>query len=146
VWTLSFINSAASVQLFDANERPHFIINVNGDFERFAQYDWEAMSSAASTSIHPIFDLTVALIRNADIIMARTKAWTVLGITTDCPVLHFVLQRKPPRRDVCEFFCVKRKLFRLASALHLTSDSHFTCANQPNIFPFMSSMRVRVFA
>jgi hypothetical protein len=96
VWTLSFINSAASVQLFDVNERSHFIVCVNRDFESFAQYDWEVMPSASSTSIHPIFGVTVALIRTTDIIMARTKAWTVLGITIDCPVL----QRKPARRDV----------------------------------------------
>jgi heme exporter protein D len=28
------------------------------------------------------------------------KVWTAAGITTDCLVLHFLLQRKTPRRDV----------------------------------------------
>jgi hypothetical protein len=33
---------------------------ANRDFEGFTQCDWEAMSSASSTSIHQIFGVTVA--------------------------------------------------------------------------------------
>jgi hypothetical protein len=41
-------------------KRFQVIISVNPDFEGFAQCDWEAMSSASSTSIHQIFGGTVA--------------------------------------------------------------------------------------
>jgi hypothetical protein len=111
-----------STALFDANERLHFIISVNRDFDGFAQYDWEEMSSASSTSIHPIFGVTVAVIGNSEIIMARTKAWIVLGITTDRPVLHFGLQRKPPRRDVVRILQREKETLQISIGLALETE------------------------
>jgi hypothetical protein len=60
---------------------------------------------------------------------------------------------------MCRFFSVKRKLFKLGSALKqllfpsaslavssLSSDSHSTGVKPPKMFPSVSSMNVRVFA
>jgi hypothetical protein len=41
-------------------------------------------------------NICVAVIGNSNVI----KVWTSFGITNDCPILHFVLQRKSPRPDI----------------------------------------------
>jgi hypothetical protein len=55
----------------------------------------------------PTTGVCVAVIANINVTI--TKAWTLTGITIDCPVLHFGLQRKSPRRDVVRILHREKK-------------------------------------
>jgi hypothetical protein len=48
----------------------------------------------------------VAVIENSNVI---PKEWTRFGITPDCPLLGFGLQRKSPRRDVVRILQREKK-------------------------------------
>jgi hypothetical protein len=56
----------------------------------------------------------VAVIGNGN---ATFKAWTVSGVTIDCPGLVFSLQRKFPRRDVVRIFQCENKTFQTVICL-----------------------------
>jgi hypothetical protein len=76
-----------------------------------------------------------------------TKVWTAFGITIDCVVPFFGLQRKSPRREVVRILqCEKETLqTRVAFSFPELLESHITGVNPPNMFPFVSRITVRVF-
>jgi hypothetical protein len=54
-----------------------------------------------------LFFLYIAAIAHSKVL----KVWTPPGITNDCFALHFGVQRKYPRWELCGFFSVKIKGF-----------------------------------
>jgi hypothetical protein len=56
---------------------------------------------------------------NVTIIIRITKAWTILGVTKDCPMLLFSLQRKSPRRDVVRILQREKKTLQTVIRLQM---------------------------
>jgi hypothetical protein len=60
----------------------------------------------------------MAVIGNNHVPRRITKVWTMSGITNDCLVLHFGLQRKCPRRNVARILQCEKKTVQTIIRLH----------------------------
>jgi hypothetical protein len=69
---------------------------------------------SGAIKISQIVGVCVAVIGNTNV----TKVWTQSGMTKDCPVLLFGIQRKSSRRDVVRILQREKKTFLTVIHLH----------------------------